>query len=74
MAALRRNQRQDDRVMPTALGSNGHTQTGKTATDHEHVGVDNFHFQWSPRSKDDVPGAKLGFRPARHGVRFRQFT
>ena len=74
VAALRRNQRQDDRVMPTALGSNGHTQTGKTATDHEHVGVDNFHFQWSPRSKDDVPGTKALLRQARHGVRFRQFT
>ena len=45
--ALRGDERQDDGIMTAALGSNCHTQTGQTATDHQHVGVDNLHLMVS---------------------------
>ncbi len=44
VATLRRDERQNDRIMPAALGGNGHTEPGQTATDHEYVGVDNLHY------------------------------
>ena len=44
---LRRHQRQNDGVVTAALGSNCHTQTSQTATDHQYVGVNNLHFKVS---------------------------
>ena len=41
--ALGRHQRQDDGVLTATLGSNCHTQTSQAGTNHQHVGVDDFH-------------------------------
>ena len=41
--ALGRHQRQDDGVLTAMLGSNCHAQTSQTSTNHQHVGVDDFH-------------------------------
>ena len=43
VAALRRNERKDDRVVAAALGSNGHAESGKATADNQHVGVNDFH-------------------------------
>ena len=43
VAALRRNEGKDDRVVTAALGSNSHAESSKAAADDQHVGVNDFH-------------------------------
>src|SRR5262249_55509249 len=44
MRPLRRHERKDDHVVPSAFGADAQAQSGETAADHEHVGIDDFHF------------------------------
>ena len=40
---LRGHEGEDDRVETPLAGADGHPQAGETATNHQHVAVDDFH-------------------------------
>jgi hypothetical protein len=43
MRTLGRHQRQDQRFQAAPLGADGGAQTGQTAADHQHIGMDDLH-------------------------------